>query len=513
MIWGNFRIRQFYTINLSEKGEIMSIRKEKIQPAWNLETSYSALPDMFFRKIEVNPVRSPKMILLNRELASSLGLDPEELQSEKGTSILAGNELPAESLPIAQAYAGHQFGNFTMLGDGRALLIGEQITPQGNRVDIQLKGSGRTPYSRGGDGRASLGPMLREYIISEAMHALGIPTNRSLSVVRTGESVIRETKQPGAVLTRTAASHLRVGTFQFALGGGTEEDVKALADYALERHFPGADRAENRYLFLLKEVIRRQAELIAHWQLVGFIHGVMNTDNMAISGETIDYGPCAFMDNYDPETVFSSIDVQGRYAYGNQPRIAGWNLARFAETLVPLIDEDQEKAVELAQAELSSYLDLYHQNWLQGMRKKLGLSLEKENDEQLIDGLLDLMQEYEADYTNTFRSLTFRKFHELPFYKTKEFEEWKARWQERVQEEHKSDNAVQEIMKSHNPAVIPRNHLVEEALEAAVQREDYSMVEQLMEILADPYAHTAEQDAYCSPPPESAVPYRTYCGT
>ncbi|WP_147804644.1 protein adenylyltransferase SelO [Alkalicoccus halolimnae] len=491
----------------------MSIRNEQIQPGWNLEHSYTALPEKFFRKIELNPVHSPKMILLNRELASSLGLDPDELQSEKGASILAGNELPAGSLPLAQAYAGHQFGNFTMLGDGRALLIGEQITPFGKRVDIQLKGSGRTPYSRGGDGRASLGPMLREYIISEAMYALGIPTNRSLSVVRTGESVIRETKQPGAVLTRTAASHLRVGTFQFALGGGTEEDVKALADYALERHFPGADRAENRYLFLLKEVIRRQAELIADWQLVGFIHGVMNTDNMAISGETIDYGPCAFMNSYDPNTVFSSIDVQGRYSYGNQPRIAGWNLARFAETLVPLIDEDQEKAVELAQAELSSYLDLYHQNWLHGMRKKLGLSLEVEKDESLFNDLLDLMQEYEADYTNTFRALTFQKCEELPFSDTVKFMDWKARWKERLQTEQKSEKEVQEMMQSHNPAVIPRNHRVEEALEAAVQRGDYSVVKKLINVLADPYAHTPEQEAYCSPPPESSGPYQTYCGT
>ena len=300
-------------------------------------------------------------------------MNVQALQSNDGVAVLAGNQIPEGALPLAQAYAGHQFGHFTMLGDGRALLLGEQITPQGERVDIQLKGSGRTPYSRGGDGRAALGPMLREYIISEAMHALGIPTTRSLAVVTTGESVIRETELPGAILTRVAASHLRVGTFQYVSKWGTVEELRALADYTLKRHFPDVDADENRYLFLLQEVIKRQAALIAKWQLVGFIHGVMNTDNMAISGETIDYGPCAFMDAYDPATVFSSIDSQGRYAYGNQPHIAGWNLARFAETLLPLLHDNQEQAVKLAQDAISDFTELYHSNWLAGMRAKLGI--------------------------------------------------------------------------------------------------------------------------------------------
>ena len=295
----------------------------------------------FLPSINPTPVRSPKLIILNDPLATSLGLNVQALQSEDGVAVLAGNQIPEGALPLAQAYAGHQFGHFNMLGDGRALLLGEQITPQGERVDIQLKGSGRTPYSRGGDGRAALGPMLREYIISEAMHALGIPTTRSLAVVTTGESVIRETELPGAILTRVAASHLRVGTFQYVAKWGTVEDLRALADYTLKRHFPEVEADENRYLSLLQEVIKRQAALIAKWQLVGFIHGVMNTDNMAISGETIDYGPCAFMDAYDPATVFSSIDIQGRYAYGNQPHIAGWNLARFAETLLPLLHDNR----------------------------------------------------------------------------------------------------------------------------------------------------------------------------
>ncbi|HEU4965779.1 MAG TPA: YdiU family protein, partial [Bacilli bacterium] len=331
---------------------------EHTETGWNLDNSYARLPEVFFSVISPNPVYAPKLIVLNQPLASSLGLDAQALQSEEAVAVLAGTQVPEGSVPLAQAYAGHQFGHFTKLGDGRALLVGEQITPSGERFDIQLKGSGRTPYSRGGDGRAALGPMLREYIISEAMHGLGIPTTRSLAVVTTGEPIYRETKLPGAILTRVAASHLRVGTFQYAAQWGTVEDLRALADYAIQRHYPEADKAENRYLALLQEVIKRQAALVAKWQQVGFIHGVMNTDNMTIGGETIDYGPCAFMNTYDPKTVFSSIDVQGRYAYGNQPYIAGWNLARFAETLIPLFDDDQEKAVQIVQDAISAYSQL-----------------------------------------------------------------------------------------------------------------------------------------------------------
>ncbi|MDF2524886.1 MAG: hypothetical protein K0R31_2527, partial [Clostridiales bacterium] len=385
----------------------MAKEKAIIETGWNMDNSYARLPKIFFANIDQNPVSLPKLVILNTPLATSLGLNALMLQNNDGVAIFAGNKIPEGALPIAQAYAGHQFGHFTMLGDGRAMLLGEQITPQGKRFDIQLKGSGRTPYSRGGDGRAALGPMLREYIISEAMHGLGIATTRSLGVVTTGESVIRETNQPGAVLTRVAASHLRVGTFQYASKWGTIEELRALADYTLQRHFPEVDLDDNPYLFLLKEVIKGQAVLIARWQLVGFIHGVMNTDNMTISGETIDYGPCAFMDTYNPATVFSSIDVHGRYAYGNQPNIALWNLSRFAETILPLLHVNQDAAIALAQDAITGFTELYHSNWLAGMRAKLGMFNQEKQDEQLIEDLLSMMQKHQADYTNTFRALTF----------------------------------------------------------------------------------------------------------
>jgi uncharacterized protein YdiU (UPF0061 family) len=400
-----------------------------------------------------------------------------------------------------------------MLGDGRALLIGEQITPSGERVDIQLKGSGRTPYSRGGDGRAALGPMLREYIISEAMHALGIPTTRSLAVVTTGESVMRETSLPGAILTRVAASHLRVGTFQYVSNWGTVEDLRTLADYTLLRHFPDVDAAPNRYLSLLKEVIKRQAALIAKWQLVGFIHGVMNTDNMAISGETIDYGPCAFMDAYDPATVFSSIDRQGRYAYGNQPLIAGWNLARFAETLLPLLHEDQAQAIALARDEISAFTDLYHRNWLAGMRAKLGLFHAETEDKSLIDDLLSMMHKYGADYTNTFLALTFDRWEDTVLVGTPEFAQWHEVYQVRLDRQQEPKASAHQLMRNSNPALIPRNHRVEEALEAAVTRGDYSVMERLLDVLSRPYAHAPEQTDYATLPAQPTRRYRTFCGT
>jgi protein adenylyltransferase len=381
----------------------MTERKEIIETGWNLDNSYARLPKLFFTTLKPNSVRSPKLIILNDLLATNLGLNAQALRKNDGVVVLAGNQIPEGALPLAQAYAGHQFGYFTMLGDGRAMLLGEQITTLGERFDIQLKGSGKTTYSRGGDGRAALGPMLREYIISEAMYGLGIPTTRSLAVVTTGESIIRETDLPGAILTRVATSHMRVGTFQYISQWGNVEELRALADYTLQRHFPGFDAQDNKYLFLLKEVIKRQAALIAKWQLVGFIHGVMNTDNMTISGETIDYGPCAFMDEYDPATVFSSIDTHGRYAYGNQPHIAAWNLARFTETLLPLLHVKQEEAVKLAEDAISDFNELYHCNWLGGMRAKLGMFNKELQDESLIEGLLSMMKKYRADYTNTFR--------------------------------------------------------------------------------------------------------------
>ncbi|MBB3907879.1 protein adenylyltransferase SelO [Anoxybacteroides rupiense] len=480
---------------------------------WNFDNSYARLPNRFFSKLLPTPVGSPELVILNRPLAVSLGLNDEALASEEGVAVLAGNQVPEGAEPLAQAYAGHQFGYFTMLGDGRAILLGEQITPQGERLDIQLKGSGRTPYSRGGDGRAALGPMLREYIISEAMHALGIPTTRSLAVVTTGETIFRETELPGAILTRVASSHLRVGTFQYAANWGTVEELRTLADYALERHFPNFETAPNRYLFLLEEVIKRQAELIAKWQLVGFVHGVMNTDNMTISGETIDYGPCAFMDTYDLATVFSSIDTQGRYAYGHQPYIGGWNLARLAESLLPLLHEEEEQAVESAEAALSAFPNLYQQHWLTGMRAKLGLYTEEEQDAALMTELLQLMQTHQADYTNTFRSLTLGQLEGMPLFCAKEFRAWHEKWQARLKRQPHAKEEVYELMRNSNPAIIPRNHRVEEALEAAVEHGDYSVMERLLYALSDPYAYSSEQNEYAQLPPPSDRPYRTFCGT
>ena len=483
------------------------------ETGWNFDNSYSRLPESFFSRVAPNPVRAPKLIILNRPLAASLGLDAEALNSDDGVAVLAGNKIPEGALPLAQAYAGHQFGHFTMLGDGRALLLGEQITPLGERLDIQLKGSGRTPYSRQGDGRAALGPMLREYIISEAMHALGIATTRSLAVVTTGESVIRETELPGAILTRVAASHLRVGTFQYISKWGSEEDLRALADYTLRRHFPEVDDDANRYLVLLHEVIKRQAKLIAKWQLVGFIHGVMNTDNMALSGETIDYGPCAFMDAYDPATVFSSIDIHGRYAFGNQPHIAAWNLARFAETLLPLLHVDEAQAVELAEDAISDFIELYRRNWLAGMRAKLGIFNEEPEDESLIEDLLELMQKHRADYTNTFRALTFDKPEDTGMLVTAGFARWQELWQARLGRQQELKASSQQLMRSSNPALIPRNHRVEDALEAAVNHGDYSVMERLLVVLSNPYAHSPEQIEYSALPAPATRPYRTFCGT
>ena len=491
----------------------MKDNKGIIETGWNLDNSYTRLPDIFFTRFKPTPVSSPKLIILNHPLATALGLNLKKLQSDDGLAVFAGNQVPAGALPLAQAYAGHQFGHFTILGDGRALLISEQITPLGERFDIQLKGSGKTPYSRGGDGRAALGPMLREYIISEAMDALGIPTTRSLAVVSTGEAVIREEVLPGAILTRVAASHLRVGTFQYALKRGNIDQLRALADYTLQRHFPSVDTDGNKYLSLLKEVINRQALLIAKWQLVGFIHGVMNTDNMAISGETIDYGPCAFMDTYDPATVFSSIDTYGRYAYGNQPKIAAWNLARFAETLLPLLHDNQEQAVKMAEDAISEFPGLYRHNWLAGMRAKLGIYNEEPEDEKLIEDLLHMMKEYLADYTNTFRAITFQKFPETALFNSRSFAKWQEQWKARLGRQQESEDSYHQLMKSSNPAVIPRNHRVEEALDAAVKEGDYSVMERLLDVLSRPYLHSLEQDDFFTLPSQSTCAYRTFCGT
>jgi uncharacterized protein YdiU (UPF0061 family) len=480
---------------------------------WHLDNSYARLPLSFFTRQNPVAVPSPELVIFNAALATELGLNVQATQGRVGLAILSGNQVPETADPLAQAYAGHQFGHFTMLGDGRALLLGEQITPTGERFDIQLKGSGPTPYSRGGDGRAALGPMLREYIISEAMQALGIATTRSLAVVTTGETVLRETDLPGAILTRVAASHLRVGTFQYLARYGTIDDLRILADYTIQRHFPDLSQSGNPYLSLLQAVIKSQARLIAQWQLVGFIHGVMNTDNMAISGETIDYGPCAFMDAYDPATVFSSIDSRGRYAFGNQPSIAGWNLARFAETLLPLLATDSAQAIQLAQDQLDVYFELYYDHYHAGLRAKLGLLDQEADDEALVKELLDLMQNNQTDYTNTFRALTFDQLDDLEMFKTPEFTIWYQHWQARLDRMQGAREDAHQLMRNSNPAVIPRNHLVEAALEAAVKQGNYRVMADLMSVLAHPYAHTPEQAEYASGPEASSRHYRTFCGT
>lgn len=481
---------------------------------WNFDNSYARLPEKFFTKTLPEPARTPELALFNKKLADELGLDEEMLQSEIGATILSGTDIPENAEPIAQAYAGHQFGSFTMLGDGRAVLLGEQITPDGQRFDIQLKGSGKTAYSRGGDGRAALGPMLREFIISEAMHGLGIPTSRSLAVVTTGIPVVRETFLPGAVLTRVASSHLRFGTFQYAAQWGILEELKALADYAIDRHYPAIRNDENPYLSFLKNVISRHAQLVSKWQLAGFIHGVMNTDNMTISGESIDYGPCAFLDTYEPGRVFSSIDQYGRYAFSNQPKITGWNLARFAETLLPLIDENQDQAIELAQDALGDFGNQFQRNWTAGMKAKLGLFGDDAGDDKLIDDLLKLMHDHKADYTNTFRALTFGQLQDTGLAGKDGFDAWHAAWKTRQQQQAESAEDSQELMRSSNAAVIPRNHRVEEAIEAAVGRQDFSLAEKLVEAVRNPYAHNTDQLVYMDPPPEEEErTYKTFCGT
>ncbi|WP_062353085.1 protein adenylyltransferase SelO [Bacillus kwashiorkori] len=479
---------------------------------FHFDASYVSLPSIFYSFVKPTPVQSPRLLKLNKTLAQELGLNEKLVQTDESVAIFAGNLIPPNADPIAQAYAGHQFGHFTMLGDGRAILLGEHITPDKKRVDIQLKGAGRTPYSRGGDGRAALGPMLREYIISEAMHALRIPTSRSLAVVSTGEPVFRETEFAGAILTRIASSHLRVGTFQYAANWGEISELKQLADYTIKRHYPIEDKEENPYLALLRAVIDRQAELIAKWQLVGFIHGVMNTDNMTISGETIDYGPCAFMDAYDVKTVFSSIDYEGRYAYGNQPYIGGWNLTRFAETLIPLLHEDEKRAIELAQGALSEYAVLFERYWLQGWRAKLGIYNEEADDKNLIKDLLEIMQNMRADFTNTLLSLTFGEMDE-GLTNSKAFVSWHKRWEQRISRQNKSSAEITELMKNNNPAVIPRNHRVEEALEAAVNEGDYCVMDKLLAVLRNPFAHLDDQKEYAQPAKPSKIPYRTFCGT
>lgn len=473
--------------------------------------SYAELPAHFYASVTPSRVAAPHLVLLNRPLLNALGVSPEPFSAETAAAIFSGNALPTGAKPIAQAYAGHQFGHFTMLGDGRAILLGEHVTPDGKRFDIQLKGAGRTPYSRRGDGLAALGPMLREYIISEAMQALGIPTTRSLAVVLTGEAVMRDQPLPGAVLTRVAESHLRVGTFEYAAATGNVSHLRALADYAIQRHFPEMAEADNPYLALLQAVMARQAALVSQWMLVGFIHGVMNTDNMAIAGQTIDYGPCAFMDEFSVHTVFSSIDHQGRYAYGNQPKIAQWNLARFAETLLPLLHADPEEATRLAEIEILSFPALYQSHWIEGIRAKLGWSNAEEGDSALAESLLTCMQLAKADFTNTFVALAGAE--KPAVFEQAIFGDWYERWLARALRQPSGLETARALMRSVNPVVIPRNHLVEEALLQAETEGNLEATVALLEVLADPYRVPRQPDRYCVLPEPSRRVYQTFCGT
>ena len=478
------------------------------------QNTYAHLPDRLFARTAPTPVRSPRLLRLNGALADELGLDRASLASHSGVQVLAGNHLPAGAEPIAQAYAGHQFGHFNpQLGDGRAVLLGEFPGRDGSLVDLQLKGSGRTPWSRGGDGRAAIGPVLREYLISEAMHALGIPTTRALAAVATGEMVVRDARLPGAVLTRIASSHLRVGTFQYFAARRDNDALRTLVSYANARHYPEANDARG----FLAAVVARQADLIANWMMVGFIHGVMNTDNCSIAGETIDYGPCAFMDGYDPNTVFSSIDHAGRYRFGNQPFIAQWNLTRLAEALLPLFAEDDTKAVEIAQDVLAGFGERFTDTWIAGFARKLGLAKPDADDQALVQDLLTLMGDAKADFTLTFRSMADAAIgHEAPLRghlgDTPALANWLGRWHARLTADPMADTVRHSAMMAANPAVIPRNYLVEEALTAAVERADLAPFEALLAVLSRPYDEPTPP-RYAQPAPGSQGDYQTFCGT
>ena len=485
------------------------------------QNTYAALPANFFARVAPTPVASPRLVKLNRPLAFHLGLDPDRLASPEGIEILAGKRVPDGADPIAMAYAGHQFGHFVpQLGDGRAILLGEVIDADGVRRDIQLKGSGPTPFSRRGDGRAALGPVLREYIVSEAMAALGIPTTRSLAAIVTGERVMRETALPGAVLTRVASSHIRVGTFQYFAARGDTEGVRRLADHVIDRHYPEAANDDRPYHALLKGVVARQASLVARWLLVGFIHGVMNTDNTSISGETIDYGPCAFMDHYDPATVFSSIDEQGRYAYANQPRIALWNLTRLAECLLPLLSDVQDTAIAEAQAVLEGFAERFDGAYQGGLRSKLGLFTARDGDPALAQDLLDAMAKNQADFTLTFRRLSDaaqdpaddRDVRQL-FADPAAYDDWAARWRQRISDEPQDAAARRTAMRGVNPAFIPRNHRIEAVIEAAVNRDDFAPFEELLAVLSEPYEDQPSLSAYAEPPEPHQRVLKTFCGT
>ncbi|MCH2170044.1 YdiU family protein [Myxococcota bacterium] len=491
-------------------------------PSFPFENSYARLPERFFERLPPTPVAEPGLIRLNNALADHLGLDSESLTAPTGIEVLAGNRLPAGAEPLAMAYAGFQFGNWVpQLGDGRAILLGEVIDRDGVRRDIQLKGAGPTPFSRRGDGRAALGPVLREFVLGEAMAALGVATTRSLAAVTTGERVVRETHLPGAVLTRVAQSHIRVGTFQFFAARQDLDAIQLLADHVIARHYPEAAESADPHLALLQAVTNRQAELIASWQLIGFIHGVMNTDNTSVAGETIDYGPCAFMDHYHPETVYSSIDQRGRYAYCNQPHIAQWNLAGFAESLLPLMGEDQDAAVARATEVIQSFSERFNAAQNSGWRRKLGLARTQPKDTELVEDLLARMADNHADFTSTFRSLcdvestsserdeSIRRLFDDPA----AIDEWMARWRQRLQFETRSDEDRGQAMRAVNPAFIPRNHLVEEVISAAVDQGDFSPFHRLVDVTASPYGDPSGHEQFTVPPRPDQVVHQTFCGT
>ena len=475
---------------------------------WNLQSSYTQISDKLFSELKPDAVTNPSTVIVNNELAEKLGLNLKGISEEDLSNLFSGNSLPHGSKPFAQAYAGHQFGQFTILGDGRAHIVGEQVTPEGEIFDIQYKGSGRTPYSRGGDGKAALGPMLREYLISEAMYYLGIPTTRSLAVVETGEKVYREVPLKGSILTRVASSHIRIGTFQFLAAHKDYEGMKSLLDFSIKRHFSNLKFSENLAIEFIKAVMQKQINLIVEWMRVGFIHGVMNTDNSTISGETIDYGPCAFMDHYDANTVFSSIDTQGRYSFANQPSIIQWNLVRLAECLLPLIDKDEKRSIEIAQNLINTFSSLFKDKWLQMMKKKLGIKDQSEDDEELINNLIKWMQQKKPDFTNTFCNLMNYDHADDEEFEDDEFNNWKREWKKRVESKEYLD-----VMISCNPTLIPRNYLVEEALSEAETDGKFDKFNELNEIISSPYQLKKVNIKYLETPSKTNIPYKTFCGT
>jgi len=479
---------------------------------WHFDNTYSKLSNTFKEVIKPTPVNDPELVILNEQLAKDLNLDFSKQDNKKLAEIFSGNFLPEGTTPIAQAYAGHQFGHFTMLGDGRAILLGEHLVNQKQRVDVQFKGSGRTSFSRGGDGRAALGPMLREYIISEAIHALNIPTTRSLAVVKTGEKIVRENLLPGAILTRVASSHIRVGTFQYIAAKQNTDDLNTLIDYTINRHYPELKTSNQKAIDLLNLVMEKQCQLVVNWIRVGFIHGVMNTDNMAISGETIDYGPCAFMDTYNPKTVFSSIDKLGRYAFSNQPPITKWNLARLAECLIPLIDKNEDAAIKIATKTIDNFQNVYEKKWLNMMRDKLGLFGEDQNDLKLINNLLNWMESNQADYTNTFCYLMKIDNNDDLKFKDINFINWLKEWENRILINNGSKEKSINLMKKTNPIFIPRNHKVEEALENA-NKNNFQHLNDLLDVVKKPYTNNENLKQYKRPANLNGIKYQTFCGT